>query len=128
MSIALQAQQTNQEVVKALEAFESLLRNAIPLAEALRSGQDPKFREPIEEWIANAQGAIAKWGRGSLPVVVGSRVRVRPGFTYAGKSGVIAGQGKRPDGRVFYEVDLDIPRQSAGSPDREYYPEELVAL
>lgn len=127
MSIAIQVQTLTQETVKALEAFESLLRNAIPLAEALAKAQEPKFREPIQEWIDNAKGALGRWGRSPM-IQLGSRVKVRPGFTYAGKSGVIAGQGLRPDGRIFWEVDLEIDGQSAGNPDREYYTEELFAV
>jgi len=67
---------------------------------------------------------VAKW----CPVLeVGAVVRVREGFTYAGKRGHIKDRGVRPDGRTFWMVRLDIST-STGSSDREYYSEELQAI
>jgi len=67
---------------------------------------------------------VAKW----RPVVeIGANVRVRKGFTYAGKHGRVMARDLRPDGRVYWTVRLDISL-SAGPSDREYYTEELEAV
>lgn len=68
--------------------------------------------------------SVAKW----RPVLeVGATIRVRKGFLYAGKHGRITDRGTRPDGRTFWTVRMDIVT-STGSPDREYYSDELQAI
>lgn len=123
MKNAIQLQATVQESVKALEAFESLLRSGLTIAEGYAALTKDPVGEGVRSWINNAKDALEKWGW-VPPLTVGATVRVREGFTYAGKSGRILDKGYRPDGRAFFTVRLDIST-STGSADREYYEEEL---
>lgn len=126
MKNAIQLQATVQETVRALEAFESLLRGGLSIAEGYAALTKDPVGEGVRSWINNTKEALERWGW-VAPFTVGADVRVRDGFSYAGKRGRIIDKGYRPDGRTFFTVRLDIST-STGSSDREYYQEELQAI